>query len=238
MGSGSLTGGKVELRSSMTTGFKAFFASKVLLATILLCNAQVVTNGQVRTQIERAVALTHSGLTTNDTYQLQGSVNFSNWSNVGAAFVATNSTQVQFLKAAGNFQYFRVSTATPPGDFESPTTLKGKNLDLEEATNVNNQAKFFFRSTATHPQTQQVITYYSYVSDNPEELGTWIYEKTGARTAVLHCFPDWPMDPKPANHDVLLSFTNATSGTFSGHVLGRPLVGTFFFYTADPPPVD
>ena len=210
----------------------------MVLATICLSEAQVVTNGSVRTQVERAIALTHSGLTPNSTNQLQGSVNLSNWSNVGAPFVATNTTHVQFLKAAGGFQFFRVSAVAPPGGFESPTTLKGKNLDLEESTNVNNQAKFFFHSTARDQQTEQIITYYSYVSDNPEELGTWVYEKTGAKTATLHCFPDWPNNPEPADHDMLLTFTSATAGTFSGHVIGRPLVGTFFFYTAEPPPVD
>jgi hypothetical protein len=223
----------------VTTLFKAFFASTMLLATICLSDAQVVvTNGPFHTQIERAVALTHYELTTNVTYQLQGSLNLSNWSNVGATFVATDTTHAQFLKAVGDFQFFRVSAVPPPENFESPTTLKGKNLDLEESTNVNNQAKFFFRSTARNEETQQIVTYYSYVSDNPEELGTWIYEKTGAKTASLHCIPDWPTNPKPENHDMLLTFTSATAGTFSGHVLGRPLVGTFFFYTAHPPPVD
>jgi hypothetical protein len=223
----------------VTTLIKASFAGTILLVTSCHLEAQVViTNGSVRTQIERAVALTHYELTTNAKYQLQGSLNLSNWSNVGAPFVATNATQMQFLKAVGGFQFFRVSVVPPPGGFEAPPTLKGKNLDLVESTNVNNQAKFFFHSTARDPETQQIVTYYSYVSDNPEELGTWIYEKTGAKTAVLHCFPDWPNNPEPENHDMLLTFTTATSGTFSGHVIGRPLVGTFFFYTAEPPPVD
>lgn len=224
----------------MKTLLKAFLAGTMLLATCRLADAQVITNGTVRTHVERAVALTHDGLSNNVNYQLQGSFNLTNWTNVGAAFVATNATHAQFLKSVGSLQFFRVSvvTSSPPSAFEAPTTLKGKNLDLEEATNVNHQAKFFFKSTARNPQTQQVVTYYSYTSDNPEELGTWTYEKTGAQTAVLHCVPNYPTNPRPANHDVLLTFTNATSGTFSGHVLGRPLVGGFFFYTAYPPPVD
>lgn len=127
-------------------------------------------------------------------------------------------------------KYKNQGTPVPSGPFTAPAALNGKNLDLVEDAIVNDQTKFFFHSTARDDQGNKV-EYFSYVSDNPEELGTWTYEKTGAKTAVVHCNPDYPYDYNE-NHDVLLTFTSETGGTFTGHVLGQPINGTFFINDA------
>ena len=101
----------------------------------------------------------------------------------------------------------------PPG----PSSVGGTGLPV-----VNDQTIFYF-----HTRTDQGESYYSYSSHNPEELGTWTYEKTGSHTAAIHCVPNYPPGYTTA-HDMSLTFTSATTGTFVGmNVAGEIIQGTF-----------
>jgi hypothetical protein len=85
---------------------------------------------------------------------------------------------------------------------------------------VNDQTKFFF-STATNGVTQ------IYHSDNPEELGTWIYVRTAANEGVIVVDPDWPGNG--SKRGLFLTFTSPTQGTFTGSTYNyeQTLTGTF-----------
>ena len=110
----------------------------------------------------------------------------------------------------------------PAAPFQAPASVDGKALLLSEDAEVNEQTIFYF-----HTRTDQGETYYSYSSHNPEELGTWTYEKTGDRTAVIHCAPNYPPAYTTA-HDMSLTFTSANTGTFVGmNVAGEIIQGPF-----------
>jgi hypothetical protein len=110
----------------------------------------------------------------------------------------------------------------PEAPFAAPASVDGAALVLSEDAIVNDQTIFYF-----HTRTDLGETYYSYSSHNPEELGTWTYAKTGDRTAVIHCVPNYPPTYTTA-HDMLLTFTSATTGNFVGvNSASEPIQGTF-----------
>ena len=115
----------------------------------------------------------------------------------------------------------------PTIPFEAPTDIAtGQAITLAENAVVNDQTKFFFHTANTTGD-----RFLSYTSDNPEEVGTWTYERLTAKTATLHCHVDFTQAgamPAPYSHDMSLTFTSATGGTFTGvNCLGEHIEGTF-----------
>ena len=115
----------------------------------------------------------------------------------------------------------------PTVPFEAPAAIAtGQSITLSENAPVNDQTKFFFHTTDNMD-----MRFLSYTSDNPEELGTWTYEHLTSKTAVLHCHADFTEaggTPAPYSHDMSLTFTSATTGTFTGvNALAQNITGTF-----------
>jgi hypothetical protein len=111
----------------------------------------------------------------------------------------------------------------PTIPFEAPTSVGG--LMLRENAVVNEQTIYDFNFDS-------VTTFRDYHADDPEELGTWTYQRTSATTGILSLSPNFP----PGNsgpHTMNLTFTTSRSGTFTGQTIGtaaRPaenLTGTF-----------
>jgi hypothetical protein len=112
--------------------------------------------------------------------------------------------------------------------FEAPAELAtGRNLTLSENAIVNDQTIFYFHTT----DGGGVVRFLHYTSHNPEELGTWTYERLTSTTAALHCHVDYTQAgamPPGYNHDMSLTFTSASGGTFTGmNCLGQNIAGTF-----------
>jgi hypothetical protein len=104
----------------------------------------------------------------------------------------------------------------PTIPFEAPASLSGGLRAEEDEPVVNDQTIYEFFANGT------------YHADDPEELGLWTYQKTGTKTAVMNLTPNFPatnMGP----HTFNLTFTSATTGTYTGHsaVTGENFVGTF-----------
>lgn len=114
----------------------------------------------------------------------------------------------------------------PTVPFEAPVDIAtGQSITLSENAPVNEQTKFFF-----HTVDDMSNRYLSYSSDNPAELGTWTYERLTSKTAVLHCMVTLSEVPggSTAPHDMALTFTSATGGTFTGrNTLLENIAGTF-----------
>src|ERR1043166_3434338 len=103
-----------------------------------------------------------------------------------------------------------------------PILLTGSDITLYENANVNEQTVFYF-----HTMLQTGEEYYSYESHNPEELGTWTYERKSKTNALFHCSPNWPPGYSTP-HDMALAFTSPNTGTFTGtNSSGRGLYGVF-----------
>ena len=121
----------------------------------------------------------------------------------------------------------RVLRQFPTIPFAAPAEIAtGKNITLSENAVVNDQTKFYFHTTASDTG----LRYLHYTSDNPGELGTWTYEHLTSRTAVLHCTVSASEVPggSTAPHDMSLTFTSATTGTFTGmNTLRENIEGTF-----------
>jgi hypothetical protein len=119
----------------------------------------------------------------------------------------------------------------PDLPFEAPTEIPtGHNLVLSENAIVNDQTLFYFFTTSEDTSER----YLHYHSHHPEELGRWSYERLTNKTGVLHCQVDYTQPgatPAPYSHDMPLTFTSATTGTFTGvNCLGEQLQGTFGIY--------
>ncbi len=114
----------------------------------------------------------------------------------------------------------------PTIPFEAPLDIAtGQNITLSENAPVNDQTKFFFHTTDNMGN-----RYLSYSSDNPAEVGIWTYERLTSTTAVLHCTVTLSEVPggSTAPHDMALTFTSATGGTFTGGTtLLENISGTF-----------
>ncbi|HEY0548964.1 MAG TPA: hypothetical protein VGF13_05145 [Verrucomicrobiae bacterium] len=117
----------------------------------------------------------------------------------------------------------------PVVPFEAPTEMAtGQNLTLYENAIVNDQTIFYFHTTGG----EGGFRFLHYTSHNPEELGRWTYERLTAKTAVVHCQVDFTQAGAalvaPYNHDMSLTFTSATAGTFTGvNCLNETIQGTF-----------
>jgi hypothetical protein len=114
----------------------------------------------------------------------------------------------------------------PTVPFEAPLDIAtGQSITLSENAPVNEQTKFFF-----HTIDDMSNRYLSYSSDNPAEVGVWTYERLTTKTAVLHCMVTISEEPggSTAPHDMALTFTSATGGTFTGRTtLLENIAGTF-----------
>ena len=116
----------------------------------------------------------------------------------------------------------------PTVPFEAPTEMAtGRNLTLHENAVVNDQNILYFHTTGGEPP----VRFLHYSTHNPEELGTWTYERLTSRTAVIHCnvtFTQAGARPAPYSHDIPLTFTSATTGTFTAvNCLNETVQGTF-----------
>lgn len=104
-------------------------------------------------------------------------------------------------------------------------------FDLTETAElVNDQTKFFFDAIYTIPEHPE--GYFSFTADNPEEVGLWTYERTGAHTGVVHLNVSYAQPPNSAhNHDLVLTFETPRSGTFTGkNIADEDIKGTFVIY--------
>ena len=107
----------------------------------------------------------------------------------------------------------------PPGTPGlAPDSLGTRFTTLYENDVVNDQTVFYFSTAQTGAQIYNV--------HHPEELGLWVYVRSGANTAVIVVDPDYPNN---ASQRLLnLTFTTANSGTFTGTTyFGDALEGTF-----------
>jgi hypothetical protein len=109
---------------------------------------------------------------------------------------------------------------------EAPESLIGKDLELTETkdhapTKINVNCRY--ESGASTP------FLLDYHVDAPEEEGRWTYEKTGAKTGVIHLQVDYAQAPHPkVNHDILITFTRPTGGTFTfTNIAGTAVSGRF-----------
>jgi len=122
----------------------------------------------------------------------------------------------------------KIAQQFPTIPFEAPTAmLTGQNLTLYENAIVNEQNIFYFHTTAGDSGGR----FLHYSTHNPEELGVWTYERLTSRTAVVHCnvtFTQAGARPAPYSHDIPLTFTSATTGTFTAtNCLNETVTGTF-----------
>jgi hypothetical protein len=117
---------------------------------------------------------------------------------------------------------FRKYTNSVPTGPTAPLSLAGKDLDLVETTNVNNQVIYFL-----DPYIEGGTG--NYDGHNPngsEDVGQWSYTRIDDFHGTIHFNPDFP--PGAADHEFTLTFLTTTSGTFTGTTLeGRTLHGTF-----------
>ena len=120
----------------------------------------------------------------------------------------------------------------PTVPFEAPTDFGiGKNIALTETAAIpQDQTKFFFHVS----DNGMGQPFRHYTSDNPEELGTWTYERLTPKTAVIHADLNFvgPDCGTPAGratpHNIALTFTSPTAGTFSGtNCRGESITGAF-----------
>jgi hypothetical protein len=107
----------------------------------------------------------------------------------------------------------------PPGTPGlAPDSIGTSFLNLYENAIVNDQTVFYFSTAQTGAQIYNV--------HHPEELGLWIYIRTGANTAVIAVTPNYPANA--GTRLLNLTFTSATSGTFTGTTYyGEAIDGTF-----------
>jgi hypothetical protein len=121
---------------------------------------------------------------------------------------------------------FRKFTNSVPTGPTAPLSLAGKDLDLVEATNVNDQVIYFL-----DPYVEGGTG--NYDGHNPhgsEDVGQWSYTRVNDTTGTILLNPDFP--PGAANHTFTLTFLTATNGTFTGTTVeGNPLSGTFRVFT-------
>ncbi len=108
--------------------------------------------------------------------------------------------------------------AVPPGTPGlAPDSIGTGNLDLHENAIVNDQTVFYFSTAQTGAQIYNV--------HHPEELGLWVYVRTGANTGVIAVSPNYPANA--GSRLLHLTFTSATTGTFTGTTYyGEALEGT------------
>ena len=109
--------------------------------------------------------------------------------------------------------------AVPPGTPGlAPDSIGTRHVDLSENAIVNDQTVFYLSTAQTGAQIYNV--------HHPEELGLWIYIRTGADAAVVAVSPNYPANA--GQRLVNLTFTSATTGTFTGTTYyGEAIVGTF-----------
>ena len=146
---------------------------------------------------------------------------------------STSSVPVRARALARVFNQIRMPLAKvaqqfPTIPFEAPAEMAtGRNLTLYENAIVNDQNIFYFHTTAGESGGR----FLHYSTHNPEELGTWTYERLTSRTAVVHCnvtFTQAGARPAPYSHDIPLTFTSATTGTFTAvNCLNETVQGTF-----------
>jgi hypothetical protein len=99
----------------------------------------------------------------------------------------------------------------------APASLAGwATLDLVENAVVHDQTIYYF---TVHNET--------YLSHHPEELGLWTYQRTGSNSATVTVMPNYPSNDVP--RDFKLTFTNVSSGTFTGTNQIRELIQGGFF---------
>ncbi|HTD68790.1 MAG TPA: hypothetical protein VK846_19890, partial [Candidatus Limnocylindria bacterium] len=107
----------------------------------------------------------------------------------------------------------------PPGTPGlAPDSIGTRYVNLYENAVVNDQTVFYFSTAQSGAQIYNV--------HHPEELGLWIYTRTGVNAGVITVDPDYPDNApqRPLN----LTFTSATGGTFTGTTFfGEALEGTF-----------
>jgi hypothetical protein len=109
----------------------------------------------------------------------------------------------------------------PPGTPGfAPDSIGTGHVNLLENAIVNDQTVFYFSTANTGAQIYNV--------HHPEELGLWTYTRTGANTGIITVFPNYPGNA--ASRSLSLTFTSATSGTFTGTTyFGEELEGTLVF---------
>jgi hypothetical protein len=109
-------------------------------------------------------------------------------------------------------------TAVPPGTPGlAPDSIGTRHMDLREDAIVNDQTVFYLSTAQSGAQIYNV--------HHPEELGLWVYIRTGADAAVVAVYPNYPGNASPRL--VNLTFTSATAGTFTGTTyFGEAIVGT------------
>jgi hypothetical protein len=115
------------------------------------------------------------------------------------------------------------------GPVEAPANVDWREFLMTQKEFTDEPTIFYLHTYARNPETQQLFLYYNYTSHHPEEVGTWTYEKTGAKTAVIHCDRDFAESGGSLeSHDINLTFTSSTGGTFSTQdVFNRPVTGNF-----------
>jgi len=99
----------------------------------------------------------------------------------------------------------------------APASLESwSNLDFYENAIVNDQTTYYF-----------VIDNGTYNSHNPEELGLWSYQRANASNGLVTVMPNWPSNDVP--RDFTITFTNFSSGTFTGTNQAREFIQGRFF---------
>lgn len=149
------------------------------------------------------------------------------------AVVNSNSVPVRARALARVYSKMRVPVAKvlklfPTVPFEAPAEIAtGRSLTLYENAIVNEQNIFYFHTLGGEPP----APFRHYSSHNPEELGTWSYERLTSATGVVHCnvtFTQAGARTPPYSHDIPLTFTSATTGTFTAvNCLNETIQGTF-----------
>lgn len=149
------------------------------------------------------------------------------------AVVNSNSVPVRARALSRVFSKMRVPVAKvlklfPTVPFEAPAEIAtGRSLTLYENAIVNDQNIFYFHTLGGDPP----APFRHYSTHNPEELGTWTYERLTSTTGVVHCnvtFTQAGARTPPYSHDIPLTFTSATTGTFTAvNCLNETIQGTF-----------
>jgi hypothetical protein len=103
-------------------------------------------------------------------------------------------------------------------------------IDLQRQGKSESETTRFYL-TAMYPQ-DHPEGYFAFTADKPEEVGLWTYERTGARTGVIHLNVTYAEAPNsPFDHDLMLTFETPRTGTFTGvNAAHEEIEGTFVVY--------
>jgi hypothetical protein len=113
------------------------------------------------------------------------------------------------------------------GPFQAPDSVELPDVIvmIETAPSPSETTTLFF-----HTMSDTRAPYKWYETHHPTELGTWTYQKLSDKTAVLNCTVSLVEDAGAISdpHTYSLTFTSATTGTFTGrNSLNENMTGTF-----------